>query len=230
MLVKTRGIVLKFIKYRETSIIVNIYTEFLGLQSYIVNGVRSSRSKKSKIALYQPLTLLDLVVYYRESSNLQRLSESKCSQPFSTIPLDPKKTAIALFIVEILSKTLKEQVENQDLFNFIWNSITRFDASDFPAENFHLIFIIKLTRYLGFSPGSSVEIRNELKDSLDHQWLQAEESKLLDQMLACDYLNVPKLTNQQRTGILNIILSFYQLHVEQFGVVKSVKVLNQVFS
>jgi DNA repair protein RecO (recombination protein O) len=158
------------------------------------------------------------------------MSESRCSHLFYTITLDAKKTAIALFMVEILSKTLKEQTENRDLFNFIRDSIIQLDAHDFRSENFHLIFIIKLTRFLGFSPRNSAEIQNELKNSLASRWLQTEEAGLLNQMLGCDYFNMLKITNQQRTEILRILLSFYQLHVEQFGLVKSVKVLNQVFS
>ena len=230
MLVKTKGVVLKFIKYKETSIIVNIYTEYHGLQSYIVNGIRSSRSKRNKIALYQPLTLLDLVVYYREGKALQRLSESRCSQPFYTIPLNPKKSAIALFIVEVLSRTLKEQTENRDMFQFIWDSIRQFDAADYAAENFHLMFLIKLTRYLGFNPRNSLEIQNELRDLLDPNWVQSDAAQMLNQMLVCNYLDTPAVGNLQRSEILKVLLSFYRLHVEHFGTMKSVKVLNQVFS
>lgn len=230
MLVKTKGIVLKFIKYKETSIIVNIYTRENGLQSYIINGIRSSRSKRNKIALYQPLTLLDLVAYYREGKELQRLSESRIGQPFYSIPLQPKKSAVALFIVEVLSKTLREQTANEELFNFIWNSLLQLDVPDFSGENFHLMFMIKLTKYLGFNPRNSAEIQNELKDQLASTWVRSEEGRLLNQMLNCDYLDTPIMNNSQRSEILGILLSFYQLHVERFGNIKSVKVLNQVFS
>ena len=229
MLVKTKGVVLKFIKYRETSIIVNIYTETHGLQSYIINGIRSSRSKRNKIALYQPLTLLDLVVYYREGKALQRLSETRIGHPFYTIPIDPKKSAIALFLVEVLSKTLREQTQNKELFNFIWNSLLQFDVGGFAGENFHLLFILKLTRYLGFNPRNAAEIQSELKDQLGQSWVQSKEALLLNQMLGCDYANAPAISNLQRIEILKVLLSFYQLHVEQFGNINSVKVLNQVF-
>ncbi len=229
MLVKTRGVVLKFIKYKETSIIVNIYTEHQGLQSYIVNSVRSSRSKSNKIALYQPLTLLDLVVYLREGKQIQRLSEARCGNPYYTIPLNPKKSAVALFMVEVLSKTLKEQSENRELFDFIWNSLLLFDTGEFPTDNFHLIFIIKLTRYLGFSPRNSLEIQNELKYQLDSGWPQSREARIINDMLTCQYSNAPVATNKQRSEILKVLLLFYRLHVEQFGTLKSVGVLNQVF-
>ena len=106
MLHKTKGIVLHFIRYSDTSIIAKIYTEAFGLQSYIVNGVRS-KSAKNKIALFQPLTLLDLVVYHKENSTLQRISEMRCAEPYQSIPFKVHKSSIALFTAEILQKTLK---------------------------------------------------------------------------------------------------------------------------
>jgi len=229
MLVKTRGVVLRFIKYRESSIIVNIYTENLGLQGYIVNGIRSSRSKTNRIALFQPLTLLDLVVYYREEKQLQRLSEVKCHHPFYTIPLRPKKSAIALFMVEVLSKSLKEQTENHELFRFIWNSIIKFDVGDIPEENFHLVFLVQLSRFLGFSPQNAKQIFDELNNELEHTWPTSQEGHLMDDLLVCKYSNPPTLTNTQRSNLLRILLSFYRWHLEQFGTVKSMTVLNQVF-
>src|SRR6187200_113375 len=101
MLHKTRGVVFRFTKYGESSIIVNIFTEMFGLQSYIVNGVRS-RTVKSRIALYQPLTLLDLVVYHRENANINRIKEVKCLYPYQSIPTDIKKSALAIFIMEVI--------------------------------------------------------------------------------------------------------------------------------
>ena len=221
---------MRFIKYRESSIIVNVYTENLGLQGYIVNGIRTSRSKTNKIALFQPLTLLDLVVYYRENKPLQRLSEVKCHHSFFSIPLKPKKSAIALFLVEVLSKSLKEHTENQELFRFIWNSIIKFDAGEIPEENFHLVFLVQLSRFLGFSPQNAKQIFDELRNELDPTWLTSQEGRLMNDLLACEYTNPPVLTNIQRAKILSVLLSFYRWHVEHFGTVKSISVLNQVFN
>src|SRR4051812_34859696 len=146
MLFKTGGIVLNYIKYKETSIICKIYTEAFGLQSYIINGIRNNKAK-NKIALFQTLTLLDLVVYNRPNSSLNRISEIKCHYPFKSIPFDLRKTTIALFLSEILNKTLKEQAENEDLFSFLKNSIKFLDKADENFENFHLQFLIKLSGY-----------------------------------------------------------------------------------
>ena len=229
MLVKTRGVVLKFIKYRESSIIVRIYTETLGLQSYLINGVRSSRSKRNKIALYQPLTLLDLVVYFREEKQLQRLSEAKCNNPFVTIPLNPKKSAVVLFLVEILGKTLKEPSGNPELFEFIWDSLKRFDDVDFPFENFHLIFLVKLAKFLGFAPQNASEIYEELRHKLDSHWPSSNEGDLMNHLLNGEMSDTPTLSNKLRSNLLTILLTLFQVHVEHFGSVKSVQVLNQIF-
>src|SRR5436190_7926757 len=126
MLVKTRGIVLNFIKCRETSIIVRIYTEQLGLQTYIVNSVRK-KGPATRIALFQPLTLLDMVVYNSGSGGISRISEYKCSYPFRSVLYDIRKSSVALFLSEIISLTVKEEEENPPLFNFLYQSIIAFD-------------------------------------------------------------------------------------------------------
>ena len=118
MLKRTRGIVLGHIKYKESSIIVKVFTEEFGSSSFIVNGVRSSKSK-GKAALYQPLTLLDLVIYYKESKELMRISEAKMASSFSEIPFDPVKRTIGMFLTEFLSKTLREEQANRSLFEFL---------------------------------------------------------------------------------------------------------------
>lgn len=109
MLKKTQGIVIHYIKYRESSIIVKIFTRDLGLKSYIVNGVRSAKSK-SKMALYQPLSLLDLVVYDKENASLNRISEVKLNYPFQRIPFDFHRSGVAMFVGEVLSKADRKSV------------------------------------------------------------------------------------------------------------------------
>ncbi|MFC0185163.1 DNA repair protein RecO [Pseudarcicella hirudinis] len=150
MLRKTKGIVINYIRYRETSIIVKIFTEEFGIQTFIENGVRSAKSK-NKIALFQPLTLLDLVVYHKEGKDLHRISELKCLIPFQTLPFNIYKSSIALFITEILGKCMKEETGNISLFRFLLNSILWLDAAEDDFENFHLQFLIKLASFLGFS-------------------------------------------------------------------------------
>jgi DNA repair protein RecO (recombination protein O) len=157
MLLKTKGIVLNQIKYRETSIITKIYTEDFGLKSYIVNGVRT-KSSKTKIGLFQPLTLLDLVVYYKEKTTLHRISEIKCYSPYKSIPFEIKKSSIVLFLSEILNKTLKEEISNKELFDFLSTSLIYFDEVKEDYHNFHLQFLFQLSAFLGFFPSNLDDI------------------------------------------------------------------------
>jgi len=120
MLHKTRGIVFRFTKYGETSIIVTIFTELFGLQSYIVNGVRS-KSAKGQIALYQPLMLLDLVVYHKENANILRIKEVKCFHQYASLLTDIRKSSQALFLNEIINKAIKEQSHAQDICSFLFD-------------------------------------------------------------------------------------------------------------
>ena len=115
MIFKTRGIVFRFTKFKETSIIVTIFTEEFGLQSYIVNGVRS-KSAKNRIALYQPLTLLNLVVYHRENANIERIKEISCLYPYRTLTTDVKKSTLAMFLNELLNKTVRDESHTAEIF------------------------------------------------------------------------------------------------------------------
>ncbi len=226
MLYKTRGIVLNFIKYRETSIIVRIYTEEFGLTSYIVNGVRSKKSK-NKIALFQPLTLLDLVVYNRKNSNLNRISEMKCAVPFAEIPTDIKKSSIALFMTEMLVRTLKGEAGNAQLFDFLYQSILVLEHMESEYENFHLQFILKLARYLGFAPQSAEEILHQVHGTVAKK---TEELQQLDRLLKFSYQNKVEVTNAMRRNLLIKILDFYRLHVDSLGEVKSLTVLHAILN
>lgn len=220
MLHKTRGIVFRFTKYGETSIIVNIFTELFGLQSYIVNGVRS-KSSKNKIALYQPLTLLEMVVYHRENANINRIKEVKCFYPYQTIPVDIKKSALAIFINEVLNKTVKEESHAQDLCNFLMESLQALDRMTERAENFHLMFLLKLSRLLGFGAYNLIEV-------LGPRASDEETERLLDQLIHADYNTVVPLTNTQRRAILELLLKFYADHIDTFGEMRSVQVLRDV--
>ena len=218
MLHKTRGIVFKYFKYRDTSIIVKIFTEAFGLQTYVINGVRS-KSSKGKIAFYQPLTLLDMVVYYKESVEINRISEVKCASPFQSISTDIKKTAIVMFLAEVLYKTVKEEGEVTELFDFIFHSIEILDHLPAGYENFHLQFLLKLARYLGFG----VESSEHFYDSFPE-----EDVDPVKQLLMNPYEQHIKVPNSMRRILLDHIIKFYQTHIDTLKEVKSVKVLQEV--
>lgn len=220
MLHKTRGIVFRFTKYGETSIIVNIFTELFGIQSYIVNGVRS-KSAKNRIALFQPMTLLDLVVYYRENANIKRIKEIKCLHPYQTVTTDVRKSAVAMFINEVLNKTVKEETHAQELCDFLIHSFIMLDTQTEGAENFHPIFLLKLSRFLGFGP----QLVNEV---LGPRVADESIEKIIGQLLEADYTTPIVMTNQQRREILELLVKFYADHIETIGELRSMQVLREV--
>lgn len=225
MLFKTRGIVLNYLKYSETSIITRIYTDEFGLQSYIVNGVRSKNSR-TRIALFQPLTLLDMVVYHKQTSGLQRISEVKCLYPFQTIPFHLTRSAIAIFMAEILNKTLKEEASNKELFDYLLYTIQRLDHQEKDIENIHVKFLIDLSGYLGFMPSTPDDILNSgfVKPCTD------EEKDFLDKMIKAREPDQVKTGNSVRRKALEYLIDFYAAHIGNFGNVNSIKVLKEVLS
>jgi len=222
MLHKTQGVVFRFTKYGETSIIVNIFTELFGLQSYIVNGIRSKTSK-NRIALYQPLTLLDLVVYHRENANINRIREVKCLYPYQTITTDIRKSAIAIFINEVLNKTVKEDSQAGTLCNFMIQSLIALDTLTVHIENFHIVFLLKLSRMLGFGA-------HEVNDVLGVHMTDHDTEKNLEYFLSCNYNHEISLSNSQRRDVLDLILKFYGDHMDSMGELRSIQVLREVLN
>ena len=221
MIFKTRGIVFRFTKFRETSIIVTIFTEQFGLQSYIVNGVRS-KSAKNRIALYQPLTLLSLVVYHREHANLERIREISCLHPYRTLTADIRKSALAMFITELLNKTVRDESHAGEIFQFLFESLVALDQEQQGYENFHLIFMLKLARYLGFGVFT-------LNEVLGARSADPDTERILSDLLHAEYTTPLRISNSQRRLLLDLLLKFYAEHMEHLGEIKSVQVLRELF-
>ncbi|MBB6611475.1 DNA repair protein RecO [Pontibacter sp. Tf4] len=236
MLIKTRGVVLNYIKYRETSIIARVYTEQLGLQSYIINSVRTQR-KGSRIALFQPFTLLDMVVYTSKQGGLTRISEYKASYPFHSIPFDIRKSSMVLFLSEMVARTVKEEEENPPLFQFLYQAIVAFDELDQGFENFHLVFLLQLSHHLGFGPTSGKEIVEQVAFSANAQSASAAPTVLALQAYEeyfDELLHDPARTTipngRVRRELLSVLVRYYQLHVDRLGDIKSLAILSEVLS
>src|SRR6478752_1617646 len=152
MLHHTKGIVLRTVKYGETSVIVNIYTELFGIQSYLVNGVRKSSKRSSgSAASFQPAALLDLIVYHNELKQLQRIREFKWNYLYEHIFFDVKKNAVSMYMVELLQKVFKQPEENKSLFQFIEDAFIHLDKADeVVVGNFALYFALHLAVFFGF--------------------------------------------------------------------------------
>ncbi|CCH54831.1 DNA repair protein RecO [Fibrisoma limi BUZ 3] len=228
MLQKTRGIALSYLRYRETSIIARVYTEEFGLQSYIVNGVRSAKSKSNKIAMFQPLTLLEMVVYYKDDRDLHRLSEAKTSYPFQSIPFEVAKSSMAIFVTEMLTKTLKEEASNPMLFRFLIDSVLFLEDARTNYENFHLTFLLKLSFFLGFGPESAREFEDQLHENSVPFLADDELTNALNTMLRQPLGTAIKLSRSGRNELLDALVSYYKIHIDSLGEVKSLPVLREV--
>ena len=160
MLYKTRGIVFKTTNYSESSVVVQVFTEKFGLQSYLINGIKKPKSK-IKLNSLQPLHLLDMVVYHKSTGGIQRVSELRHQPVFLTIPYDIVKSSIVLFLNEVLYKSLKQHEADEVLFEFLFHAIEILDSVSVGLANFHLYFLLRLTRFLGFYPGQMIHPGNE---------------------------------------------------------------------
>ncbi|KUG09286.1 DNA repair protein RecO [Solirubrum puertoriconensis] len=237
MLIKTRGIVLNYLKYRETSIIARVYTEERGVQSYIVNGVRKAKPP-GRIALFQPFTLLDMVAYVSPRGGLTRLSEYRCVRPFRSIPYDMRKSSVLLFLSEVVSRTLREEEENAALFDFLYDAIIAFDEQETGFENFPLLFLLNLAGYLGFGPESGQQITEQVAFATDVNQTSTARSTVLrfqefehfyDELLhQPQHVSIPN--GRVRRDLLNILLRYYQLHIEGLGDIRSLDVLSEVLA
>ena len=227
MLKKTAGIVLSYIKYKDSSIIVRIFTRSLGLKAYIVNGVRT-QGKGSKIALYQPLTLLDLVVYDKENTGLQRISEAKISYPHRRIPFDMTCTSIALFATELISRSIVEGYQNEELYDFLQKSILTLDHPSTSLSTFPLVFLLENAKHLGFAPERA---EGFLAESIHHPF-QGEETALVltyvEDLLEHGYNSNHKLALPLRRKLLDHLVAFHAQHLDQPNPIKSLNILRQL--
>jgi DNA repair protein RecO (recombination protein O) len=219
MLVKTRGIVINYIRFKETSIIVKIFTESHGLLSFIINGVRKSGSKNS-MGLYQPLTLLDLVIFYKDNASILRISEAHCAHPYFSIPFDFKKITILSFLSEVLQKTLTEGMIDEGKFNFMFQYLVQLDEEKGNINNFHLYFLAELSRYMGFQPKDALEMLGHSPAVHEIRLVEALDNILDNQII--------QISSAERREILKLLLGYYQSHIENFGEMRSLAVLHEI--
>lgn len=240
---KTKGIVLRTVRYGETSIIVSAYTELFGIQSYIVNGVRTvSKKGNGRANLYQPGAMLDLVVYHNDQKNLQRIREAKWAHVYEQIFFNVFRNAVALFMIELLQRTLRQPEPNPELFAFVEDAFLHLDlAGDRVAANFPLYFALHLGGFYGFRLANTyTDARHflDLKEGRfvaarpDHlHFLEDEYSKATAELLRVmqpDELSQISLNQETRRVLLHAYETFYALNIQDFGSLKTLPVLEAV--
>jgi DNA repair protein RecO (recombination protein O) len=240
MIEKTRGIVLHQIKYTDSGIVAWLYTRKYGRQSFLIKGVRNRKTGKHNV-FFQPMFVLDLVFYYKESSGMQTIKEFSVSYTPSDIYFNIKKSCVAIFLGEVLSSVLREETPNEELFDFIENSVVYFDRSREGFANFHIAFLAGLSSYLGFEPGSKTSHSGHYFDLIngafvpvppDHgNFVNEEISKILASFFSSSYENIDKiiLTGSLRNEVLDSLIRYYSIHLPGLKKIKSLEVLKEVF-
>lgn len=241
MLHKTRGIIFRATDYGESSVIVQIFTEKFGLQSYIINGAKKPKAKIGRNML-QPLHLLDLVVYHKNTGNVQRISELKNAPVLLSIPYDVIKSCIAIFLNEVLYKAIKQQSPDENLFDFVFSAIEWLDHQTESVANFHLVFLTRLTRYLGFYPDRYMAGNADYFDIKNGQFTRFKPESVsylspphtqnfgLVLQTGFEDMQLLKLSNDERRYLVQKLLEYYAMHIEGFGNIKSADVLEEVLA
>lgn len=222
MIKKTQGIVLSHIPFKETSIIARIYTRDFGYQAYIVNSIRSARSKQG-LGFFQPFTQLDLVVYMKENRDLHRLSEYHSIGLVSNHSLI--KQTVLLFLAEVVEKLLRnDHSENTELFDFVRSSLDTYYSHE-SLPNFHLQFLLHMTPYLGLSAISGSELFENMNRVSGHQEIES----FIEQLIHADLKDNIDASGDLRRRALDSLIQYFQHHLDGFGRIHSLKVLSQIF-
>ena len=240
---KTKGIVLRAVKYGETSLVVTMFTELFGLQSYLVNGVRTSTKKGTgKANLFQPTAILDLVVYHNELKHLNRIKEFKWHFLYQHVFSDVPKNAVALFMIELLTKCLKQPEANPELFDFCEDAFIHLDESKGTVmANFPLYFALHLPVFFGFRISDDHSAENSILDLQEGTFVaenpghlhfleekQAEITSELLKIMRPEELKQIKLNHDFRRQLLFAYETYYRLHIQEFGTMKTLPVLREV--
>lgn len=239
MLITTNALVLSKIKYKDSDLIVTCYTQQLGVLSFFLRGVLKSKKGNTKTAYFQLLSQLQLVILYKKTKTLHTIKDAKLAHIYTSLHSHVIKSAVVMFLSEILTNTLKEEEQNQALYSYIENTLLWLDSQS-EYSNFHLLFLLKLTKYLGFYPDET---------NTEYPFFNLNEGKfetlasskysisgnnliLLKNLLGTkfDTISTVTINSKERQAFLKILLLYFELHLDSFKTPKSLQVFNQVFN
>jgi DNA repair protein RecO (recombination protein O) len=238
---KISAVVLHTLKYRDTSLLVYAYTDLFGRQTYLVNGVRSAKNKMG-MACFQALSLLDAVAYHHPKNDIHRLKEYHLSVPLQNLAFDVHKNAMALFMGEVVYKTVREQEPNKQLFHFLQQSVLELENIQEGAANYHLYFLARLAAYLGFASGNDYRPEYTYFDISSGEFtavrpkhelfFDSEQTALFGRLLQSEVAGLPAigLHHSQRSAFVNNMLRFYEHHFDALSPIRSWTVLGEVYA
>ncbi len=241
MITKTKAIVLNSVKYSDNSSIVSLYTEKFGT---ITTMIRYGKTKKSRLKsnVLQPLFLLNIELDYKQNKEIQHCKEISSDVIFNEIPFDTTKSSIAMFLSEFLNRVLKEEIRNDELFEFLHNAINLLDSNQEGTSNFHVLFIYKLSKYLGISPIDNYSDYKPYFDiskscfsdiyTEDKLSVNKEISRFMHTIANSNFATLTNITmnGKQRTQLLDVLILYYKYHIPEIGNIKSLDVLKEVFA
>ncbi|HPW97927.1 MAG TPA: DNA repair protein RecO [Flavobacterium sp.] len=235
MLVKTKAIVISSLKYQEKSLIVKCFTQSDGLKSYFVPNAFSAKKSNQKIAYFQPFSILEIEANHKNKGTLEHFKEIKLAYSYQTIATDVVKSSIILFLSEMLHHSIKEEEENENLFTFLETALLWLDNHE-EITNFHLIFLLQMTKFFGFFPNKANGNYFEMIDGVFSEYqgtscLNFQETVLLKKLLELKFDSSKKLfLASERQQLLKIIIDYYSIHLDGFKKPKSLEVLKEVFA
>ena len=237
MQIKTHAIVLSAIKFQEKSLIVKCFTQSDGLKSYFIQSAFSSKKNNQKIAYFQPLNLLEIEAHHKNKGTLEHFKEVKLAYNYQNIHTDIVKSSMVLFLSEVLHNSIFEEEKNETLFSFLETSLMWLDTHD-TISNFHLIFLLQLTKFLGFYPqmqeGDAVYF--EMIDGVFSPFqgtscLNSHETLLLKKLINLKFEDTQKnFHKEERQVLLKILLDYYSIHLQGFKRPNSLDILKEIFS
>ena len=241
MLIKTRALVLHCLPYNDNTNIVHLYTEEHGRSSYLVSNSKSRKSMLKR-AYFLPLSLIEIEADHKGSRQMQRIKNVQCLYAFSGIPFDQTKNSISFFIAEVLYRSLRDTDKNNSLFEYLLQSVQLLDLCDKGLANFHLVFLIKLTRYLGFYPNLEGRAPGWYFDlaggvfvatcPIHNAWLNSSDAERFARLMQINFENMSAFSfdHNQRLELLRQMLNYYRMHLTDFPAIKSLDVLQEIFS
>lgn len=237
-----RGIVLRTVKYGDTSLIIDLFTESRGRQSFIASIARAKRTTRS-LSLWQPLSMVEFSADIRQNAGrLPKPADARTYYNYARLPFSPVKSTLALFLAEFLSAVLREEKENPLLYKYMETSLQWLDMVENPAAmaNFHLAFLMHLSRFVGIYPNldSPTSCFDLLSGSYCDRrpphahFLLHEEAKALPNLFRMDYptMHVFRFSRKERMRILHVLNEYYRLHIPGFPELKSLEVLHELYS
>ena len=241
MLEKTPAIVLHQLKYTDSGIIVQGYTRKFGRLTFLVKGMRNKKTGRQNVH-FQPLSILDLVIYYRESRDIQILKEFSVSYSPTDIQTNLKKSCIAIFLGEVLTSVLKEESPHVELDEYLNDSIVYFNECYERFTNFHIAFLAGLSPFLGFQPGKREDTEGNFFDMINGSFVRlppvhghyatGEISDIFARFFVTSWHDMDNITmsGSKRNEVLETLLRYYSLHLPGLKKINSLEILKEVFS